>query len=150
MVDLLHSSNSFGMFHCPGDHSFLNKCRWHSLLSSKPRGIQGWYCSVWYLFFHDFLFKYIFLNLFLERGEGKERGRKTMISCFSQVPLAGTEPATQACALTRNWTGNLLVCGTVPNQLSHTGQGSHNFLKLFYLAEISSDKPETSEKKFRI
>ena len=35
----------------------------------------------------------------------------------------GTEPATQACALTRNQTGDLLLCGTMPNLLNYTGQG---------------------------
>ena len=39
----------------------------------------------------------------------------------------GTWPATQACALTRNWTSNLLVCRPALNLLSHTNQGSNDF-----------------------
>ena len=46
---------------------------------------------------------------------------------MDQLPLAhlqtGTWPATQACALTKNQTGDLSVCGTVSNPLSHTSQG---------------------------
>ena len=36
----------------------------------------------------------------------------------------GTEPTTQECALTRDQTGNLLLCGAMPKQLSHTSLGS--------------------------
>ena len=41
------------------------------------------------------------------------------------LPLASaqTEPTTQACAPTGNQTGDFLLCGMMPNQLSHTGQG---------------------------
>ena len=35
----------------------------------------------------------------------------------------GTEPATQAYALTGNQTSDLSVCRMIPNQLSHTDQG---------------------------
>ena len=60
--------------------------------------------------------------LFLERGEGREKEREGNIY---QLPLAHTlTPATQACAQIRNRTSDLLLCGTTPNQLSHTGQGS--------------------------
>ena len=38
-------------------------------------------------------------------------------------PLLGTWPATQACALTGNQTGNLLVCRLALDPLSHTSQG---------------------------
>ena len=38
-------------------------------------------------------------------------------------PLLGTWPATQACALTGNPTGNLLVCRLALNPRSHTSQG---------------------------
>ena len=43
---------------------------------------------------------------------------------FSYAPQPGTKPATQACALTRDWTGDLSLCGTMPSPLSHTAQGS--------------------------
>ena len=46
---------------------------------------------------------------------------------IDQLPLArpqlGTLPAIQACALTRNQTGDLLVCRPVLNPLNHTSQG---------------------------
>ena len=38
-------------------------------------------------------------------------------------PLLGTWPATQACALTGNQTGDPLVCRLVLYPLSHTSQG---------------------------
>ena len=67
---------------------------------------------------------------FGERGrEGEREGekqcceRETSIGCLLYVPLLQTEPASLACAPTRNGTGNLVLCGTAPNQLSHTGQG---------------------------
>ena len=39
------------------------------------------------------------------------------------APQPGTEPTTEACALSGNWTGDLSLCGTTPNQLSHSGKG---------------------------
>ena len=39
-------------------------------------------------------------------------------------PQLGPWPATQACALPRNRTGDFLVGGTTPGPLSHTSQGS--------------------------
>ena len=39
-------------------------------------------------------------------------------------PQLGAWPATQARVLTGNQSGDLLVCRTTPNPLSHTGQGS--------------------------
>ena len=81
---------------------------------------------------HDLLFFFIdFLNLFLERGrEGESKGekhpceRETSISCLLYTPRPGTKLAIQPCALTGNWTCNLLLCRTMPSQLSHTSQGS--------------------------
>ena len=43
-------------------------------------------------------------------------------------PLLGTWPTTQACALTRNQTGDLLVCSLALNPLSYTSQGICPFL----------------------
>ena len=50
-------------------------------------------------------------------------------------PQLGTWPATQACILTGNQTGNLSACGVTPNPLSHTGQG---VLSLFTRVEAPS------------
>ena len=56
------------------------------------------------------------------KGEKHRCERETLISCLLYVPQIGTKPTTQACTLTRKQTSHLLVCGTTPNQLSHTGQ----------------------------
>ena len=66
-----------------------------------------------------------FIYLFLERGEGKEKGRERNINVWlpPACPLVGTWPATRACALTGNQTGNPLVCRRALNPLSHTNQG---------------------------
>ena len=59
---------------------------------------------------------------------GRKEGRETSM-CERNIywlPLAcprwETWLAIQACALTGTQAGELLVCGTVPNPLSHTGQ----------------------------
>ena len=77
------------------------------------------------LFFKDFI--YLFIYLFLERGEGREKERKRSINVSLPLvhPLLGTWPATQACALTGNQTGDPLVCKPVLNPLSHTTQGKN-------------------------
>ena len=63
--------------------------------------------------------------LFLDRGEGRGKERKRRINVWLPLkrPLLGTWPATQACALTRNRTGDLLVHRPALNPLSHTAQG---------------------------
>ena len=74
-------------------------------------------------------------------GREKERERninvrvkhRSVVSCT--CPL-GTDPATQACALSGNWTSDLLLCGTMPNQLSCTGQcWEYVFFKIFPFPE---------------
>ena len=69
-----------------------------------------------------YFFKKYFIYLFLERGEGKERGRESSIGCLSHapnwgpglqprhVPWPGINPTTQ-------------VAGRALNPLSHTNQG---------------------------
>ena len=54
---------------------------------------------------------YILKILFIERGEGREKERKRNINVWVPFmhPLLGTWPTTQACALTRNQTCDLLV-----------------------------------------
>ena len=75
-----------------------------------------------------FFFKILFI--FRERGkEGEREGEKhqTCERYIDQLPLTrfqlGTWPATQACALTGNQTGNPLVHRTALNPLNHTSQG---------------------------
>ena len=76
--------------------------------------------------------------LFLERGKGRRnRGRETSMCerYINRLSLAhsqlGTWPTTQACSLTGNQTGDLLVCRLAHNPRSHTSQGLsyHSFLK---------------------
>ena len=62
-------------------------------------------------FFNDWFY------LFLERGEGRE-GEKQAVA-----PNQEPGPTTQACALTRNWTGDPSLCRMIPNPVSYTSQG---------------------------
>ena len=68
---------------------------------------------------------FFFKILFLDRGEGKEKERERNINVWLPLThhLLGSWPATQACALTGNQTGDLLVRRPALNSLSHTSQG---------------------------
>ena len=70
-------------------------------------------------------FKKYFIYLFLERGEGREKERERNMNVWLPLacPLLGTWPATQACALTGNWTNDPLVLRPALNTVSHTSQG---------------------------
>ena len=72
-----------------------------------------------------FFFLKIFIYLFLERGEGREKERERIINVWLPLarPLLGAWPATQACALTVNRTSHPLVRRPALNPLSHTSQG---------------------------
>ena len=66
----------------------------------------------------------IFLNLFLERGEGREKERQRNTNVWLPLTsLWGTWPATLACVLTRNRTSNPLVHRLALNPVTHTSQG---------------------------
>ena len=60
------------------------------------------------------------------------------------LPLAhsqlGTWPATQACALTGNRTGDPLVCKPALNPLSHTSQGAKNTFNAHHIIRCSSKR----------
>ena len=77
----------------------------------------------------------VYLSIFRERGRGGEGGRQTSICerYTDLLPLAqphlGTWPAIQTCALTGNWTNDLLVQRLVLNPLSHTSQGATGILE---------------------
>ena len=95
------------------------------------------------LFSLVFIFLKEFVYLFLRDGgrEGEREGRsinvrKSSIGCLLYAPHPGTKPATQACALTGNRTGNLLLCGVTSNQVSHTGPGLTNFLINNYFHKV--------------
>ena len=75
----------------------------------------------------------LFIYFSRERGrEGDREEEKHQCVREKQLPLTrpqpGTWPATQACALTGNRTGNLLVHRLALNPLSHMSQGSKIFL----------------------
>ena len=57
----------------------------------------------------------------------KERERNINVRLPLTRPLLGTWPATQACVLTGNRTGDPLVCRLALNPLSHTSQGLRVF-----------------------
>ena len=83
-----------------------------------------------------------FIYLFLERREGREKKRERNINVWLPLkcPQVGTWPATQACALTGNQTGNPLVHSPVLNPLSHTSQGLLSFSsskKWSYLPKVT-------------
>ena len=85
--------------------------------------------SLIYIFIFTYFFK-DFIYLFLERGEGRGTERERNIDMREKYrpvashmcPRPGTEPETQACAMTGNLPGSLLLC----NQMSHTSQGQHD------------------------
>ena len=92
-----------------------------------------------------------FFNLFIfrERGrEGEREGEKHQCVVASHAPLLGTCPATQACALTGNQTGNPLVLRPALNPLSHTIQGKSLLVITLVLACLrdQDDCPEESNK----
>ena len=58
----------------------------------------------------EYHFKKDFIYLFLQRGEGKEKEKETIINMWLPLscPMLGTWPATQACAPNGNQTRNPL------------------------------------------
>ena len=88
-------------------------------------------------------FRYYFLKIlfiFRERA-GKEKNRERNISQFPLMcPPTRDRPATEAGALIGNRTGDLLLCRTMLNELSHTSQGEILLVRirkqLFLLAEV--------------
>ena len=70
-----------------------------------------------------FFFKKTLFIYFIDGKGGRKKGRETSMCGCLLCPLLGTWPATQACALSGNPTGNPLVCRPAFNPLSHTSQG---------------------------
>ena len=73
--------------------------------------------ALYYVSFFSFFFLNILFIYFLETR------RNINVWLPLARPLLGTWPATQACALTGNRTGDPLVCKPLLNPLSHTSQG---------------------------
>ena len=92
----------------------MNACQdscpigWRKDTSLRNRIIHMCSCPLYHC---SFFKKFIYL-LFLERGEGREKERERNLIMWLPVmwPQLGTWPATQACALTGNRTGNPSVC----------------------------------------
>ena len=74
--------------------------------------------------------KILFIHFY--RGEGREKERERNINVWLPLerPQPGTWPATQACAMTGNRTGEPLVHRLVLNPLSHTSQDRTFFFLL--------------------
>ena len=87
------------------------------------------------MFWWSFFFN---IYLFLERGEGREKGRGINVWLPLVCAQLGTWPATQACDLTGNPTGDSLVCRLVLNPLNHTSQGWWSFTCNKLLAKLLS------------
>ena len=84
---------------------------------------------------HYLLFKILFI--YFQKGEGreKERERNTSVWLLLKHPPPGTQPTTQACAPTGNWTGGPLVCSPALDPLSHSSQGCY-YLLLFQVHNL--------------
>ena len=72
----------------------------------------------------SFFFFRLYLFIFRQRGSGGRKKERNYIVWLTLMrPLLGAWPATQACALSGNRTGDLLVRRPVLNPLSHSSQG---------------------------
>ena len=78
--------------------------------------------------------------VFIFREREKERERNISVWLPLVHPILGTWPATQACALTGNRTGNPLLHSPVLNPPSCTSQASKFFLMQDYISENVSYK----------
>ena len=78
----------------------------------------------------SFFFKNL-INLFLERGAGREKKREKNINVWLPLmyPLLGTCPATQACALTGNQTHDFWFAGRFSIHWATPAGYSLKFLK---------------------
>ena len=75
-------------------------------------------------FIYLFIYLIFYLFIFRERGREGEKHQCVVASgALPPPPPLGTWPTTQACTLTRNWTGYSLVCRPALNPLSYTSQG---------------------------
>ena len=78
-----------------------------------------------FIFYLFYLFEDFYLFIFRERKGGRKKGREASIcGCVLHVPPWGPgPPATKACALVGNQTGDPLVCRQAVSPLIRTSQG---------------------------
>ena len=100
-----------------------------------------------------FFRKRFYVFIFREENGRRKRGRETSMCgcpfCAPCAPLLQTWPASQACALAGNQTGDPLVCRPVLNPLSHTSQGHGDLLIEFEVSfpdSVSSSSKEVLRK----
>ena len=82
----------------------------------------------------DFL-KRFYLLIFREKGREGEREKYQCVVASDASPL-GTWPATRACALTRNQTGDPLVYKPALSPLNYTSQGPLLIFIPLYLGSL--------------
>ena len=83
-------------------------------------------------YYSSLSFKKIFLFIFREKGREEKEGERNINVWLSLThPLLRTWPATQACALTGNWTNDTWVRRPVLSPLRYTSQGL--FLPFFWM-----------------
>ena len=105
------------------DWSFLLACL---QLLQQRKGYMGNNA----IFFKIIYFLKDFIYLFWEGKGGRKRGRETsMCGCLLHTRYSAPGPATQACALTGNRTGDPLLHRLALDPLSHTSWGSCTILK---------------------
>ena len=107
-------------------HTLINQrvgC-WHipysniNILFLIKQDLDIWFEESW-----CFKKKRFYLFIFREKRRGEKERERNINRLPLRCTLIRTEPTTQACALTRNRTQDPSLCGTMPNQLRHTGQG---------------------------
>ena len=90
------------------------------------------YCLLVWILENISLKKKDFIYVFSERGEeGEKEGEKHRSGASRTHPGPGLTPQSAAgCALMENGAGDLPLCGTLADQLSHSGQAFVTFSKL--------------------
>ena len=113
------------------DHLYSHETKTYRKFSRQNNSITA-ENSLMPLFIFLSILKKDFIYLFLDRREGREKGKERNINVWLHLvcSLLGTQPTTQACALTRNRTGDPFLCRPALNPLSHSSQGPNApFLK---------------------
>lgn len=89
------------------------------------RTLQKWYSAFLSVSCQGYvilIFLFFKFHLFIFRQWGRDRNTDALVA--SCPPLNRNLACNPGCALTRNQTGRLWVCGMTPNPWSHAGQDS--------------------------